>query len=107
MKITKMKITNQHGDCIFVKCDLPEGKFKKAKKGFIIERGEGVHVHQLIEGDMDIWVDVQGNMFLRANTQCTIDHEEHGKQVIEIGTYKKIIEREWDYESEEARKTQD
>lgn len=103
-----MKVINQHGDCIFVKTELPENaKMKKAKKGFVIEKGEGVHTHTLFAGDMDIWVDAKGEMFIKANTPCTIDHEEHGKQVIEPGTYKKIIEREWDYESEEARKTQD
>lgn len=104
-----MKITNQHGDILIKQIDSIPGGLKKleVKKGFVIERGEGIHEHQLIAGDMDIWVDVQGNMYLKANTPCTIDHEEHGKQIIEIGTYKKIIEREWDYETEEARKTQD
>lgn len=104
-----MKVINQHGDFLVIKCNIPEtAKFlKKAEKGFVLERGEGVHTHTLIEGDMDIFIDADGEMFLKANTPCTIDHEEHGKQIIEVGTGKKVIEREWDYESEEARKTRD
>ena len=104
-----MKITNQHGDLCFKKIsEIPEGLEKVVvQKGFILERGENLHLHTLIEGDMDIWVDTQGNMFMKANTPCTIDHEEHGKQVIEPGLYFKQIEREWDYETEEARKTRD
>lgn len=104
-----MKVTNQHGDVIFQKVDsIPQGlKKQKAKKNFIIEKGEGVHTHTFIDGDCEIFISDSGEIYLQAKTPITIDHEEHKQMVIEPGIYKKVIEREFDYETMESRRTID
>jgi len=101
------KCFKSHGDVNFhVEVKLPDVKPVKAKKGFIIEKGEGAHTHILVEGDCDIYMDGD-TMYLRANTPCTITHEEHGIMIIEPGVYRKEIENEYDAEKDEARKTLD
>lgn len=103
------KITNQHGDLLFEKVDEIPSTAKKveAYKGYILERGEGVHTHVLedVEG-IEVFED-GSEIYVRVKSQTKINHEEHGIQILEPGIHKKIIERVWDYEKEEARRTID
>ena len=104
-----MKIKNQHGDLLLQVCDgIPkDAKRIDAKNGYVLERGEGVHTHifpeiegvEIFEKGTDIYVRVSKKVFL--------DHEEHGKQAVMPGIYKKSIERVWDYEGQESRKVVD
>ena len=104
-----MKIANQHGDLLLEAVDqLPkDAKRIEIQNGYVIERGEGVHTH--------IFPDVQGievyekdgQIFVRVNKQTELDHEEHGRQIVKPGIYRKRIERVWDYETLEARRTID
>jgi len=100
----------QHGDVILIAVnEIPEGakQVKLPKRGFILERGEGVHTH-VIEDTTGLKVyEKDGVMYLLAENAVQVDHEEHGLKTIEARPIEKIIEREWDYESEEARKTVD
>jgi len=99
----------QHGDVILVAVkEIPEGATKiKIKPGFIVERGEGVHTHVIDDvSNLDVYR-LNGTMYLQVKDKTLIDHEEHKAQVLEVMPQEKIIEREWDYESEEARKTLD
>lgn len=102
------KVYGQHGDVVFKIADkLPKGfKGKKAHHGFIIEKGEGIHTHTIVDGDCDVEV-IDGTMWLRVNKTTKIDHEEHKIRTLEPGIYRKEIEQEFDYESMEARKTID
>jgi hypothetical protein len=100
-----MKIMYQQGDCIIVAVqNIPEtAKLIKTK---IVEKGEGMNTH-VIEGDCEIYMD-RDVMYLKVGNGASLKHEEHGTQVLEPNTvYKKVNEREWDYESEEARKVID
>ena len=103
------KITNQHGDLLFmaVSC-VPDGAKELAiTKGFVLERGEGVHTH-VLEGIKGIKVYEHGDdIYVKVDIPVTINHEEHGVQTLMPGIKKKKIERVWDYESEEARKVID
>lgn len=104
-----MKIENQHGDLLLEKIDsVPEGaKEIKVSNGFVIERGEGVHTH-VFEDVSGIRVfEKDGQTFVRVDKETRLNHEEHGYQPVLPGTYKKRIERVWDYETEEARKVID
>jgi hypothetical protein len=101
-----MKCYKSHGDVNFHEDKLPDVKGVKISKGFVIERGEGVHSHTLVEGDVDMYMDGD-TMYLKVNTPAVITHEEHGPMTIEPGIYRKEIENEYDAESDEARKTQD
>lgn len=104
-----MKIANQHGDLLLqVVAGIPKGAKKvDVQNGYVLERGEGIHTH--------IFPDVQGievyekdgDIYVRVNKQTQLDHEEHGRQTVKPGIYKKRIERVWDYETLEARRTVD
>ena len=103
------KITNQHGDLLFVSVDkIPnEANKVKAEKGYILERGEGVHTH-ILEDVEGVEIFEHGtDVYVRVSKAVRINHEEHGMQTLEPGVHKKRIERVWDYESEETRRTID
>jgi hypothetical protein len=104
-----MKISNQHGDVLFVRVDRIHVGAKKLdiQNGYVIEHGEGAHTHVFpeVEG-IEVFED-KGEIFVRVSKAARVNHEEHGVQVIEPGIYRKRIEREWDYETQEARKTLD
>jgi len=108
----KEKIAAQHGDVILFACDKePKGLvWKREKKGFIVEKGEGVHTH-FTTCDCEI-AEKDGVLYLR-EINCSqngvgLDHEEHGVKILERGkVYFKDIENEFDAETEEARKTKD
>ena len=103
------KIANQHGDVILEEIESIPGDAKRLKvsPGFILERGEGVHTH-VFEDVSGIEVyEKDGQTYVRVSKKVEISHEEHGKQTVKPGTYRKKIERVWDYESEEARKVID
>ena len=121
------KIVNQHGDVVLEKVDcIPmEAKKLKVVQGFIVEKGEGIHTHILkkvmpcskstesplslkdISGDVEIWA-VNDTMFIKVKKGgVVIDHEEHGKQILSPGIYKKNIEREYDYAANEERRVMD
>lgn len=104
------EMRKQHGDLVLqeVKNVPTELKWKKAKKGFVIEKGEGVHLHTTID-DCEI-AEKDGVLYLRDIPGCQfgVDHEEHGNMVITPGkVYRKGIELEYDAEADEARQTRD
>ena len=102
------KIINQHGDVLLSVACIPEDAKKLAiQNGFILERGEGIHTHIFPDVSGIEVFEKEGQIFVRVNKPTEIDHEEHGKQKIKPGVYKRNIERVWDYESEEARRTVD
>jgi len=100
----------QHGDvCFEVVKDLPKGlAWKKVKKGFVVEKGEGSHLHTTID-DCEI-AEKDGVLYLREIPGCQfgVDHEEHKVQTLEPKKiYRKGIELEYDAEFDEARQTRD
>lgn len=103
------KIHNQHGDLILVEIDgIPKGaKRLEIEPGFILERGEGVHTHIFPDVSGIEVFEKDGETFVRVSKQTSLSHEEHGKQAVLPGVYKKRIERVWDSEAEEARKVID
>lgn len=104
------KVKNQHGDLLLVEVtEIPSTakKVKDLKKGYILERGEGVHTHILedVEG-VEVFED-NGEIYVRVSKPVRINHEEHGIQTLQPGIHKKRVERMFDYESMEARKVID
>ena len=102
-------VKNQHGDVLLLSIDaLPDGAKKlDIKNGWVLEKGEGVHTH-VFEDISGIEVyEKDGETYVCVSKSTKINHEEHGEQTVMPGTYKKKIERVWDYESEEARKVID
>lgn len=104
-----MKVSNQHGDLLLVSVEcVPKGaKEIKAVKGFVLERGEGVHTHILEDVEGVMLFEHNGDIYVRVEKSARINHEEHGFQTLKPGVYKKQIEREFDYETNEARNSCD
>jgi hypothetical protein len=119
----------QHGDLVLeLVSSIPEGAKKLAFcEGFILERGEGIHVHVLkiaenygcgiqespiqlkqVKDDVEIY-SINDTMYIKVKKDKTVilDHEEHGKQILKEGIYKKHIEREYNYEQNEERRVID
>lgn len=99
----------QHGDLILEKITTtPEGLvWKKVKKGFIVEKGEGAHLHTTID-DCEI-AEKDGVLYFRnvMDKPFGIDHEEHKVKILQPGIYRKGIELEYDAETDESRRTID
>jgi len=107
-----MKVVNQHGDLILKSAPLIPKTAKKLSVGnsFVVDHGEGVHKHVLVADRLSDNVDVYQDgdtLYLSVKKPTELRHEEHGTQVLEPGIYRKVIEREFDYEQMEARNTQD
>lgn len=102
------RIENQHGDLLLEVSEIPQGAQKiDVKNGYVIEHGEGVHTHIFpnVEG-IEVF-EKEGEIYVRVNKKTSLDHEEHGQQIVMPGIYKKKIERVWDYETMESRKVID
>lgn len=100
----------QHGDLVLqeVKNVPARLTWERVKKGFVVEKGEGVHLHTTID-DCEI-AEKDGVLYLRKVSGCKfgVDHEEHKVEILEPNkVYRKGIELEYDAEQDEARKTMD
>ena len=105
------KVYGQHGDVIFHEVkEVPE-RAKKVEifSGFVVERGEGVHTHCLVTDDVSkvSAYELDGVLYLHVKEDVQIDHEEYKLRTLKPGIYKKVIEREFDYEDMESRNTRD
>jgi hypothetical protein len=123
------KIVHQHGDVVLESVSsIPEGAKKLTFcEGFVIEKGEGIHTHILktvencscrvqespiqlkqVKDDVEIY-SINDTMYIKVKKGKTVilDHEEHGKQILKEGIYKKHIEREYSYEDNEERRVID
>jgi len=100
----------QHGDLVLeVVVNVPKDLvWEKVKKGFVIEKGEGIYLHTTID-DCEI-AEKDGVLYLRAIPDCRfgVDHEEHKVKTLNPDKiYRKGIELEYDAETDEARQTRD
>lgn len=104
-----IKIKNQHGDLLFAETnEIPkDAKKVKAIKGYVLERGEGIHTHILEDVDGIEVFEKGSDIFVRVSKEVRINHEEHGLQILKPGILKKQIEKVYDYEAMEARKVID
>ena len=89
--------------------ELPRSAKKIKSSGvLVVLKGEGSNTHEIREADAVEVYEKNGVLYLKTLKPVEIVHQEHGKTTLEPNKiYRRIIEREWDYESEEARKTQD
>ena len=96
----------QQGDLLLVADKLPDAA-KKINTGarFTALRGEGVNTHDVV-GAFSAYEDADGTLFLVVENAKLI-HAEHGTETLPSGTFRRVIEREFDYEAMEARKVED
>ena len=121
------KIYCQHGDvALEVVESIPQDAKKvKVSEGFVVEKGEGIHVHVLkssarvavkegmspcamnkLMDKVEVY-EVNDQMYIKVKESVVLDHEEHGIQTLEPGIYKKNIEREYSYADNEERRVLD
>jgi len=107
MKGTEMKAVKvQQGDLLLVADELPAEAIKiSGGKSFTVLRGEGVNTHDVV-GSFSAYEDADGTLFLVVN-DARLVHSEHGTETLPRGTFRRVIEREFDYEAMEARKVED
>ena len=96
----------QQGDLLLVADELPaEAKKISGGKNFTVLRGEGVNTHDVV-GSFSAYEDEEGTLFLVVD-DAKLVHTEHGTETLPRGTFRRVIEREFDYEEMEARKVED
>ena len=96
----------QQGDLLLVVDELPTDA-QKINTGarFTALRGEGVNTHDVI-GAFSAYEDKDGTLFLVID-DAKIVHAEHGTETLPRGTFRRVIEREFDYEEMEGRRVED
>ena len=101
-----MKIIVQQGDLILVVDELPsEAKKISTGASFTVLRGEGVNTHDIV-GSFSAYEDEEGTLFLVVEN-AKIVHSEHGTETLPSGTFRRVIEREFDYDEMEAENVED
>ena len=100
------KVKVQQGDLLLVADELPsDAKKISGGKNFTVLRGEGVNTHDVI-GAFSAYEDKDGTLFLVIKNAKLV-HSEHGTETLPRGTFRRIIEREFDYEEMEGRRVED
>ena len=96
----------RHGDVKLERVEVLPKSLKKLKTK-VIEWGEITgHAHELV-GLATLYETNDKTMYLEVPYQTPIRHPEHNTLIIEPGTYKKTVEREYDYVEEILRKVVD
>jgi len=96
----------QQGDLLLVADELPADAQKiNTGKNFTVLRGEGVNTHDVI-GAFSAYEDKDGTLFLVID-DAKIVHAEHGTETLPRGTFRRVIEREFDYDEMEAQNVED
>lgn len=108
-----IKLHSQQGDCILeIVTEIPKN-VKKIEIGkiFTVLKGEGVNAHQIFDTVGLEGYEEDGVLYLKTDRLKEIEHTEHSKkmktELLPNKIYRRRIEREWNYEEQEARKTQD
>lgn len=105
-----IKLHTQQGDCILeIVKEIPKtAKKLKLNGNLIVLKGEGVNTHEIVDCDNIQAYEDNGVLYLKVSKKVDLIHQEHGKTILEPNRiYKRIIEREFDYEGMEARNTRD
>jgi hypothetical protein len=105
-----IKLHTQQGDCVLeIVTEIPrQAKKIELTKSFIVLKGEGVNAHTIEDCSGVEVYEVEGVLYLKTKKLVELTHQEHGKTKLEPNKiYRRVIEREFDYEGMEARNTRD
>ena len=97
MEEQKSKRAYRQGDVLLIcNAEIPEEKRKLCHS--VLAEGEVTgHKHQVTEGDVELYEDVVGNIYLKVfSLDAKITHEEHGLINLPKGDYEVQIQREYD-----------
>lgn len=101
----------QQGDVLIQQIrQLPKGVLAKAPEaqGFVLAHGEVTgHSHAIaVEEGVQLYT-MEQILYLVADHEVTVTHQEHGAVTLPAGTYQIGQVREWDYLAEESRLVRD
>ena len=101
----------QQGDVLIEKIDESTlGEVKKIAPRNLADGETTGHAHRVIDGKFQMFEGTSwknSGLFMKAETPCTIGHEEHGPIVIDAGVYRIGIVQEYDPFLEAARQVRD
>ena len=102
-----MRTSIQQGDCILVPVsNIPKDATQIPFSGIVL-MGKGVNTHELKDTESVSAYEHNGVLYLHLDSDNSIVHQEHGISNVQCGDWMRVIEREYDYETEEARQTRD
>lgn len=99
-------LTNQQGDVLFYKLkELPSYLQLIDREGgkFIFAKGEATGHHHATVDEIEFYQDDNGRLFIKAENQFTVTHQEHKPQTISRGIYEIGIVQEFDYDAQQAK----
>lgn len=96
----------QTGDVLYFRINEKISKegFEELKTNLI---HKGQNHHHTIEGNFKLYLNDKGDFYIRANSDCRLNHEEHKTITLPKGLYKKGIVVEYDHWEEESREVID
>lgn len=103
----------RHGEVVFRQSKLPkEAKQIEQTKNYIAGHSESGHHHVLTATAPFRVFEYEGKTYLDIPLEAKLTHqktgvETHGTQVIEAGTYERIIKRSYSYAEKIMRRVQD
>ena len=98
----------QQGDVIIEKIETLPQNLKSLPHRVLADGEVTGHKHVVAEEELsDLFVDENGNLFLKTSGRTTVKHEEHKPITIEPGNYKIRRVQEYDHFEEEARNVRD
>lgn len=85
------------GDVFLIRSYLPEGAQirKKSSNGYVIAIGEATGHSHVIADEIELY-EVDGTLYIRAERETSMHHEEHAPVYIPSGVWKVGIVREYD-----------
>ena len=97
----------QQGDVLILAVDkIPEGATVLNNGGVLVKGDHTGHSH-VVSGDFEVSEAIDGTMYLKTSSTCTISHEEHAAQEIPAGLFMINQVKEYDHFTEEARAVED
>lgn len=98
----------QQGDVIIRSAEIPKGakRIHKKEGRYALAVGEATGHAHVIEDDIKMY-DKDGIIYIKASKPVTVRHEEHKPILLNKGTYRVGIVREYDPFTEEVKKVED
>jgi len=93
----------QHGDVLLKRASLNDLVLNEIKTDIL---HQGLNHEHRVKGDFNI-IRSGDDVYLQANKNCVLYHQEHSEIEIESGVYKKSIVKEYDHWEEESREVID
>lgn len=94
------------GDVVFIKSDFDVEGLKKLNTNVLMDGEVQGHKHRIVEGDFKLY-EKEGVLYLSADTDLKVEHEEHKTTVILPGKYIVDRPREMDHVSRMERRVID